>query len=65
MEFQAKIHGIEFKQPASKPDSAPQYEDPQVPMFRDPKEYEGMSKGEREQLTKQMIAKHKKWNKSR
>ena len=31
----------------------------QVPMFRDPKEYEHMSQEEREELTRQMMSAHK------
>lgn len=63
MEFQAKIHGIEVK---GSSDHAPRVsEDPAVPMFRDPKEYENLSQQEKENMTKQMIGKHKKWNEKR
>ena len=61
MEFKAKIHGIEVKE--SHNHSSPV--ENQVPMFGDPSKYEGMSQTEKENLTKQMMRKHKDWNKNR
>jgi len=63
MEFQAKIHGIEVKESSNH--SSPVENSNQVPMFKDPSEYEGISQTEKENLTKQMMGKHKDWNKNR
>ena len=33
-----------------------------IPMFRDPKEYEGMSREEKDKLTQQMMVIHRAWS---
>ena len=53
--FQAALRGIKLKDP-----KAPQ-KDEVVPMFGDPDSYDELSDEEREELTQDMMGKHKTW----
>lgn len=66
--FQAGVHGIDLDKEAKKSKNKPtkqkfdEIEKKQdIPLFRDPSEYESMSQEEKEQLTQKMMGKHKQW----
>ena len=59
LRFQAAIHGAKLKETGR--DSVKDNLEKTVPMFRDPKEYESLSKEEQEEMTKKMMGKHKIW----
>ena len=64
-ELQAKLHGFKIEggsKTSSNADSDVRQEDPNVPMFGDPTEYEHLSTEKREELTQRMMGKHKVWS---
>ena len=60
IKFQASIHGAEFK--TDSVEQHTQAENPKVPLFRDPDEYEGLSEEEKESETKRMMGLHQSWS---
>jgi len=63
--FQCRMHGIdpdkqEGHSTQSKATTSFQ-ESPEVPLFRDPSEYEHLSKEEKDRITHQMMGAHRKW----
>lgn len=60
--IQASFHGIQIKDLDGKITERKVQEDPKVPMFRDPKEYEEMSETERIKETQRMMDLHKRWS---
>jgi hypothetical protein len=63
LELNAKLHGFEFKLPGveREENAAPEKQRyiKEDLLFRDPKDYEGMTKEERQRLTKAMMEKFK------
>jgi hypothetical protein len=60
MRFEAGMHGINV----DKIEDEAQEDVAQSMLFRDPKDYEKMSKEEREELTEKMMGYHKGWVRS-
>lgn len=61
IEVQASLHGVKIKRSFN--DSTGQAEEnPDVPLFRDPSDYETMSETEREEETQRMMGLHKRWS---
>lgn len=58
--FLAGIHGINLDKEMKKQESKEKTESSF--MFGDPKEYEKMSKEEKDKKTKEMMGKHKNWS---
>lgn len=58
VELQAALHGVKFKKPLS---NSPAVVDPNVPVFRDPAEYEKMTPEQRERETQKLMAHTSKW----
>lgn len=61
LRFQAAIHGAKLKETGRVPASSEDNLKKAVPMFGDPKDYESLSKEEREEMTAKMMGKHKIW----
>ncbi|MFW6121407.1 MAG: hypothetical protein ACOC80_10990 [Petrotogales bacterium] len=56
-----KLLGAEFKDDGSKNTQKSESENKGVPLFGDPKQYENMTQEQKEELTKNMMNKHKQW----
>lgn len=63
--FQASIHGVELKDDLKSQTSQSDSKEPVVPLFGNPEAYKNMSDQEKEDLTSQMINKHKSWSGSK
>lgn len=63
MKFMANIMGagIDDKPKNKKQDLDEAEKQQELPVFRDPSEYDNMSEEERKKLTEQMMSKHKSW----
>ena len=58
--FLAKLHGAKFEEDNKITDKKTN-STVEIPQFGDPQKYANLSKEEREQLTKDMLSKHKIW----
>jgi len=57
--IQASLHGVEIKDSGRKEKAK---EDPKVPLFRDPSEYDRMSAEQKDLETQRMMGLHKRWS---
>lgn len=65
LKFLAKIQGAEFKDdsaPAKPSTNSPTQKSSDIPLFCDPEDYKGMSPGEKQKLTDNMMQAHRKWS---
>ena len=63
IEFMANIHGVKLKKSRTNNTHVDgEGNEVQIPIFRDPKEYEKMTPEQREAETKKMMAIHKDWS---
>jgi hypothetical protein len=60
--IQAAFHGVSIPSLKGDKPNRQAVENPKVPMFRDPKEYETMSEKERVEETQRMMDLHKRWS---
>jgi len=60
--IQAAFHGVQISSSKKGKPNRQAAENPKVPMFRDPKEYEAMSEVERKEETQRMMDLHKVWS---
>lgn len=58
--FQASLHGVELKDTNNHVDKSENVGT--VPFFSDPKDFDHLSKSEKEEMTAKMISKHKSWS---
>lgn len=58
--IQASLHGAEIKGERSTKEMAQEHEN--VPLFRDPSEYEAMTQEDRDKETQRMMGLHKRWS---
>ncbi len=68
LKIQAALHGAKIQGPAPMSDSSGPTEDNRsqdIPVFKDPSEYDHLSDEEKNTLTDKMMAQHKMWSSGR